>query len=333
MREEKREPLVSVIVPVYNVEKYLRRCLDSIIEQTYKNIEIILVDDGSTDKSGEICDEYKKKDERITVIHQLNNGVSETRNVGIRNSSGEYIMFIDSDDFVLRKYVRALVDAVISSEAEVAQCEVAIIRENETAKRLERDITKSQIRIIDGLEAVKMMLYQDTITSSLWGKIIKKSLFNHVNFPKVNMHEDLYVLYFLLKKAKRVVIINKVLYVYMLRKNSLIHSDFSKSTLDVLDIMEEIEADIKANSLPLEGAVNSRKVNACFFILRQLPGKNEKLEKRLMEEVKRLRRIVLADSMVRKKTKVGLVLSYFGMPVVKVVYGLLNRTYSMRSVQ
>ncbi len=126
------EPLVSVIVPVYNAEKYLKRCLDSILRQTYRNTEIILVDDGSTDKSGKICSEYRKKDKRVRVISQKNSGVAMARNAGLRKARGEYIAFVDSDDFVMEEYINVLVSVAETEDADIVQCEAIPIKDSST---------------------------------------------------------------------------------------------------------------------------------------------------------------------------------------------------------
>ncbi|MBQ3325773.1 glycosyltransferase [Candidatus Saccharibacteria bacterium] len=320
--------LVSVIVPVYNVEKYIHRCLDSILSQTYKNLEILLIDDGSTDKSGKICDEYAKKDKRIKVIHQKNQGVSVARNNGLKKTNGGWIAFVDSDDYIESEYVEILLNNAEEKNADVVQCEQKIFNE-----RSEVALCGNRLSIaMDGLKACEKMLYQDTITSALWGKLIRKSLFSGVSFKKDIIHEDLDVLYFILKKAEKVYYTSDPLYCYNERERSLIRKNFSERTLDVLDVMDGIIKDSARNKLLHEAAI-SRKVNADFYVLRQLPKDGyEDLRNQLQSEIKQHRKELLHNPEVRKKTIVALRLSYFGMPIVKLLFKVGKSTSVVRRV-
>ena len=177
--------LVTVIIPVYNVEKYINRCLDSVIRQTYKNLEIIIVNDGSTDNSGKMCDEYAKLDNRIIVIHKDNGGLSQARNIGIEKSTGEYICFIDSDDYVELNMIEDLYNACAKNEVKMVWANK--FRELENGK-IFIDKTHEQECIIDRKQAYNNILLHDT---TVCDKLFKKELFNNVRFPIGKLYEDI----------------------------------------------------------------------------------------------------------------------------------------------
>lgn len=323
-------PLVSIIIPVYNVEKYIEKCLDSVLAQTYENLEIILVDDGSTDKSGKICDEYAKKDQRIKVVHQRNGGAYLARNNGLKRASGEYLTFVDPDDYVATKYVEKMMNKMTQKKVDIVQCNSMVVDKRGI------ELNKGTICdcVLDGHTAAKKMLYQTTVNSSLWGKIFKKELFNEFDFPIARTHEDLYSLYFILQKAGKVVVMDEPLYYYYIRQDGSIRSKFSEKTIGIIDIVNKIEDDAKTNHPELAAAAKSRKVNAYFFVLRKIPnGKHKDLKKGLISYIKQERKAVLRDPEVRKKTKLGLRVSYLGFPFVKMIYRIFGAGYSIRRVE
>lgn len=324
-----KTPLVSVIVPVYNVEKYLKKCLDSILKQTYSNIEVILVDDGSTDGSGRICDECVKKDKRFRVVHQKNGGVAVARNTGLSKAKGEYIAFIDSDDWVKKEYIERLMQEAQEKNADVVQCEqITVSKENEY---IIYDDAEKYNKVISGYEACEEMLYQNVVTSALWGKIIRSKLFDGLSFKSGIIHEDLLMLYRIFKKAKEVSVIGDLLYYYFEREDSLIRKAFSKNTLDVLDVVDEILEDTDGDDR-LHAAAISRKTNADFFVLRQLPTGQKRSGRKMKKEIAKYRKSLLKNPKVRKKTKVALRLSYFGMPVVKAAFKATRNIKTVRRV-
>ena len=231
--------LVSVIVPVYNVEKYLVRCVDSILKQSYNNLQIILVDDGSNDKSALICDEYTKKDSRILVIHKNNGGLSEARNVGIDDAKGDYICFIDSDDFVRETYVKDLLSIILEYNADIAVC----LFEKGNSDRFKDIIDENQpnIIVLNNIEALNK-LYDEVLNVSMivvWNKLYSKNLFNKIRFPIGKIHEDEFTMPKLLFEADKIVIINKKDYYYFQSPNSIMRSEFKINRLDALEAFEE----------------------------------------------------------------------------------------------
>lgn len=216
--------LVTIIVPVYKVEPYLRACLDSIRSQTYSNFEAILIDDGSPDQCGAICDAYAERDPRFCVIHQKNAGVSVARNVGIDQSHGGYIMFVDGDDYISADMCEQLVTALEMSQADIAICGFWVI---EADKKWRVGI--EQKRIISGKEAVIQYFAGSGANdlSTIWNKLYKRSIFNKkpaLRFPVKEFYEDEFLSYKLLYRAERVVQIEKPLYYYRQRMNSAMHT-------------------------------------------------------------------------------------------------------------
>lgn len=216
---------VSVIVPIYNTEPYLRKCVDSILTQTYCDIECILVDDGSPDNSGKICDEYAQNDSRVRVIHKINGGLSDARNAGIDVATGEYLMFVDSDDYIMPETVEKLVNALAGNAAEISLCSFALV--NEECCEIEETIGQSPIKdeTLSGLQVISRYTEEGG-----WyyvvavAKLYRKECFNNVRFPKGKIHEDEFVAHRLMGQCEKVVCISEKLYRYVQRDNSIMHN-------------------------------------------------------------------------------------------------------------
>lgn len=221
--------LISVIVPIYNVEKYLDRCIKSILNQSYKNLDIILIDDGSKDRCSEICDQWERKDNRITVIHKENSGLSDTRNIGIELSHGSYLSFIDSDDYVHKDFIKILYELCKKYDSDISMCGVY-----ETCE--EEDTTKN---IKGGNEEVKytksILSKKDSLYCVAWNKLYKREVFQNVRYPKGKIHEDVAVIYKLLYFSNKVAITDIKLYFYFNNPNSIMRSNYTKKHLDILD--------------------------------------------------------------------------------------------------
>ena len=235
-KEEVKEILISVIVPVYNVEDYLRKCIDSLIDQTLKDIEIILVDDGSTDKSGNICDEYVLKDNRVKVVHKENGGLSDARNTGIDIARGKYISFIDSDDWIEIQMLERLYNLAIANEADIVQGDyIKVYDENITVRNISENIMKYNS------EKILNELYRDNSikTVVVWNKIYKRELFNNIRFPKGKLHEDEFTTYKVLHKANLIIDTNAPIYYYRQREDSIMNSDFNIKRFDRLEALKD----------------------------------------------------------------------------------------------
>lgn len=212
-------PLISVIVPVYNVEAYIARCLDSIVAQTYRNLEIIIINDGSPDRCPVIAEEYAKKDHRICLVHQENSGVSEARNVGMRLSHGSYLSFIDSDDFIDPDYYETLYRILHSNNADISICNKRIINFT-VARPFPIDFPKG-VTLFSGSEALKELVNDKYLRNYVWNKLYKKELFEGIEFPKGRTFEDIAIMHKIFYRAKTVVITDEIKYNYTSRKYSI----------------------------------------------------------------------------------------------------------------
>lgn len=266
------KPLISVIIPVYKVEPYLKKCVDSVINQSYKNLEIILVDDCSPDSCPQMCDEYKKTDGRIKVIHHaVNGGLSCARNSGIEAASGEYIAFVDSDDFVNPSMIEVLYSELAGNNCDIAVCGVKHIFENDTVLLSER-AAAGRKKIMSGTDAVKM-IYSDTdsVSFSACNKLYKTALFDDVRFPSQKLHEDVFTTYKLYFKAERIVFTDTELYYYLQRGGSIMHSQNKKISLgDALEAVDEFglycEEHISDEALKKEFAEMKNVMKADFAL-------------------------------------------------------------------
>ena len=209
---------VSVIVPVYNVEKYLKRCLDSIIDQTYSNIEIILIDDGSTDNSGTICDRYTKNDKRIIVIHKENGGLSSARNAGIEIATGKYLCFIDSDDYIENDMIEYLYCGIKKYDVDIATCGFSNIYS--TGRKECITIPKEDI-IYSKKDALDIHLLSGYIDDITCNKMFKKKLYENIRYPEGYLYEDMITTYKLINKANKVALRPNSKYNYCKRNDSI----------------------------------------------------------------------------------------------------------------
>lgn len=229
--------LISIVLPIYNVEKYLKKCIETILNQTYDNIEILLVDDGSTDHSGEICDEFEKKDKRIKVIHKTNGGLSDARNTGLKHAKGKYISFIDSDDYVSEKYVEELYTLLKTNNAQIAVCNFQRVKEDGQVVSTE-DIQSETLSSKEALEKLNDRKFYPTSIVA-WNKLYDIKLFDDILYPLGKLHEDEYTTYKLYYKAKKVVITSNVLYYYRTVQTSIMNRTFNKNRLDIIEALEE----------------------------------------------------------------------------------------------
>lgn len=224
-------PEVSVVVPVYKVEKFISRCVDSVLCQTFADFELILVDDGSPDGCGKICDEYAKKDSRIKVIHKSNGGLSDARNVGIDTATGDWLMFLDSDDWLHPETIKNLYDEAIKNDASVSMCGFGrTAGENpvvDTEKRAELWTPK------------KLWLEERVTATTAWAKLYQKKCFEHVRYPVGKLHEDEFVTYRILFAQEKVAFINQPYYAYFTNPNGIMESKWNPKRLDGLEAIEE----------------------------------------------------------------------------------------------
>ena len=235
---------ISIIVPIYNTEKFLDRCLKSIISQTYKNLEIILVNDGSTDNSLKKCNKYKNKDKRVIIIDKTHTGIADTRNMGIEKATGKYIGFVDSDDYIEKEMFEKLVLGMQRYKADISMCDLEqTIEENEQTKNTKNTIDHV---IMSRNTALEQLLYDKNIGNYMTVKLFKRHLFENVRFPIGRLYEDIATTYMLFNKADRVIYFPTVMYHYYQRKDSIINYttrksiyDYSKAIFDRYEILKD----------------------------------------------------------------------------------------------
>lgn len=226
-------PLVSIIVPIYNVEKYLDRCLKSIKNQTYSNIQVIMINDGSTDSSELVAKKYLF-DSRFTLLDKSNGGLSSARNVGINNANGEYICFVDSDDYIDARFVDVLVKNAQEFEADICCCDYYRTKRS----NISGEIINEKIIL---LEDEKINFYLNYNITSAWGKLYKKLLFDKERFPEGLLHEDIAINFRLFRQANKVIFTKSKLYIYFTRFGSITMKSFSLKNLDLIKAWEEVE--------------------------------------------------------------------------------------------
>lgn len=226
--------IISIIVPVYNVEELLPKCLDSITNQTYENLEIILVDDGSTDSSGKICDEYKLRDKRITVIHRENGGLSAARNSGIDASHGDYILFVDSDDYIDTSMVEFLYSNSTKYNSDMTLCGFKYVYPNGETSDETVDIPPNGI-ITKDVFWNKFFSTNRIFYVTMWGKLYKRYLWDNLRFPVGKLHEDEFIIHELVENCNTIAIFNETLYYYFQRDNSIVNSPFCVKNLDAYE--------------------------------------------------------------------------------------------------
>lgn len=230
--------LISIIIPIYNVEMYLRRCIDSVLNQTYRNLEVILVDDGSPDKCGEICDEYAEKDKRIRVIHKENGGLSDARNAGLDIATGEYVAFVDSDDYIDKDMYVKLYEAIQEADADMSICNFRYVDENGTCKFSNNDLPIKD-ETLSGIHILLNNMFDEKCWYWVvaWNKLYKRELFENIKYPFGRVHEDEFVIHKLFLKCNKVACVSKMLYNYVQREDSIMNQRNDKNRLDYIDAM------------------------------------------------------------------------------------------------
>lgn len=228
--------MISVIVPVYKVEIYLERCIESILRQTYSKFEVILIDDGSPDRCGEICEDYARKDNRITVIHKENGGLSSARNTGIEQARGEYLLFVDGDDVIHPNTLKKLYQMLIDNKADIAMGDFCRFVDD-TELRFESNSKNDKIEICSGVQILEKLYDKKSSARyvSACGKLIRSSLFENVRFPLGRLFEDEFTTYLLYYKSKNVVIIDEQLYYYYVNASGITQNLILQKWFDEYD--------------------------------------------------------------------------------------------------
>lgn len=257
---------ISVIVPVYRVEPYLRKCVDSIRNQTFRDLEIILVDDGSPDGCGEICDQYQELDNRVRVIHKANGGLSSARNAGLDSATGEYIGFVDSDDYIAKDMFETLYNNIVEHDADIAVCGAWVCFPDRTVSA-----NKIQYKgLADQEAAYRMILLGDVVKAHVWDKLFKREVFENVRFPIGKIFEDIYILDELMLRAETVYIDTAPKYHYVQRTNSILHTPFHNGDQCIIEAYEKNRSTIHKRFPALMDAACSRVWHSYRFVFQKI---------------------------------------------------------------
>lgn len=236
------EKLISVIVPVYKVENYIGKCIESLINQTYTNLEIILVDDGSPDKSADICKEYAKKDKRIMLVHKENGGLSDARNFGLEKAHGELIGFVDSDDYINENMYEILANTMEQTGADIVISNLEEVYEDNPPKTVVNINDNQKIRILNNIEAQSVYYDESNIRIAFtvaWNKLYKREVLSDIRYPKGYIHEDEFTTFKYLYNAKNIAFIDVPLYYYLRRDTGIMGSGFNEKKFHLLKAYEE----------------------------------------------------------------------------------------------
>lgn len=257
-------PLISIILPVYNIEKYLDRCFESLKRQSYQNLEIIFVDDGSTDNSGEKCESYKEKDSRIIVFHKVNGGLSDARNYGTARAKGAYITYVDPDDYIDEDYISYLYDLIVNYGTSMSVCQHRICYQN--GKKKECSSSEKDEKV-SSEQWLKRFLYNDIYDTSAYCKLIKRTLLTDISFPKGKIFEDLATMYKIIIKAKYIAVGYQSKYNYLFHSASISNDSFNERYFDYSDITDEVTSDIEKQYPELKNPAIAKRCRARFSVL------------------------------------------------------------------
>lgn len=315
------EPLISVVLPVYNVERFLKRCVNSVRNQDYKNLEILLVDDGSTDNSGILCDDFAREDQRIFVIHKANGGPSDARNCGIAQAKGKYITFIDSDDEVDLDYVSYLYSLIIKFKCKMSLCSHRILYEK-SGKII--NLGNKTETVLSAKNCIEKMCYHDLVDTSAWGKLYETSLFHDVTYPDRKKFEDMGTTYKLFINSERIACGFNSKYTYHIRDNSITTSDFSLSKLDLLEMTDCMARDVIYRYPELRQAVLRRQVYARFSTLNQMLNVDDKTANSIKEEIVKYIKMhsneVLRDTFAPRRDKIAVLSLMVGISFYRILW-------------
>ena len=313
-------PLVSVVVPVYNVERYVRQCVESLVAQTYPKLEIILVDDGATDSSGEICDEIAAAHDNVTCFHKENGGLSDARNYGLAHSHGEWISFVDSDDYVSPIWIEALYSAAFAADCPISAVIDGTRFVDGTSTVLCQDAKAVPLpRVLDDYTVLEGMLYQHITTGAQW-RLYRRDMLGEEPFPKGLYYEDLASTYKFVRRAGKVAVLDcKSLYAYRLRAGSIIRQSYRHvKGYSAVTIANQLYRDVTDWYPDLTAAASSRCFSVCRMVFGQVPTGEEATEEErkdrqaLWQVIERHRSVVRSDSRARSRERLAASIACMG---------------------
>lgn len=313
-------PIISVIIPVYNVEKYLEKCMDTVLNQSFRDFEVLLVDDGAKDSTPELCDKIAMQDCRVKVFHKKNGGVSDARNYGLDKMSGKYVTFIDSDDYISLDYLEYLYKLIVENNAQISMVQAQILLETEDKS----PTLISREEKISSETAVRRMLLRREATHTCWGKLFDAALWDNIRFPKgLNCGED-YATYYVFDKAKTVAYSDAQMYCYIQRSGSIMHEVCSEKTLSVLDATDSLSEYLLDRWPNSKDEIIDLKIHTYLKNLQIIlnTGKNSFLEyqERIVKFVRKNAAFAIKSKRVPFNDKVKVISLLFGKKVFLKVY-------------
>lgn len=321
--------MISVIVPVYNVEKYLERCVKSIAAQTYKDLEILLIDDGSTDKSGKMCDDFQQTDSRIKAFHKQNGGLSDARNYGIEHSAGEFISFVDSDDYIDEKMLETLHRLITENDADLAVCSAMDVFEGKEVTQV-KEIKEFNLNKV---ESYKYMLRGDGIPSAC-NKLYKRQTVGDVRFPVGKLYEDGFFTPQILKRVETTAVTSKPMYYYFRRADSITTKPFRKGDLDVIEAYDKCVKQVKELCPEALPYAEFRYRNAYFNVLDKMLMRDDCKEipeyKQVVKYLKKHTVQIVKDPGFGKMRKIAAVALKFSVPLYKKILLTKQKIYKIQ---
>lgn len=317
--------LISVVVPAYNAQKYLSRCADSVLMQTYSDLELILVDDGSTDQTGTICDEYAARDNRVVVIHQDNKGVSAARNAGVEKSTGTYLVFVDADDALIPDGLEIMLSELLLANADIAGCSSVRIKEGDP---FSAPASGGKRWILEGMDGLKGSLADRGFSYAVWAKMYRRSFIGDIRFAEgKRVHEDAFFLFECFCRQPRIVLCDRLVHVYYVTAGSASRAAFSDKFFDILYFAERKKQMIQEQYPELEEMAYNVLVKANMALLGNLcrtwDRKYRQAERECIRTVRRYREFFVPAS--KRDRWWFLVLTNHLYYVYKILYGIKCR--------
>ena len=318
-------PLISVIIPVYRAEKWLDACVQSVVSQQWDNLEVILVDDGSPDGSGALCDRWTAKDSRIRVIHKENGGPSTARNAALDVAKGSHFLFVDSDDVLDSRILRKLYDCLTDTGADIAACEIAHLFDDEPSAFTCED----EVQVYTPREVITQMWYQHAFIPSGCAKLYKREIFDELRFRPGLIFEDADLMHQIYWKANKIVYTPSKMYGYIHRtgSESITTRPFSMKDLDILSVADGVLDFAQTNAPDLLNAAYAYITTVAMRIVLNAPNEARYAQgvARAKELLSQYGRQVLKDKNLRKKNRYALLLYFYCRPLMRVAYKFINR--------